>query len=277
MTTTEFFVAPDGARIAWDRAGEGPDVLLVHGIGSSRRRWQGLADELARAGYRALRLDLRGFGESRPALESASDRAMDQLIADLEAFVRDHAEAPVHLVGHSLGGMICQRFTIEHPSSVASLVLASTTSHNGRRASAFARAMQLFSEHGFDHVLSDPALSSEIHIVLREAFLGADPPLEMLKIGLEEPNPSRAFAWKACVDFSAKDRLAEIRCPVLVMHGSADPLIPFRAGELVHEAIPGSEWIEESGAGHSLPTERAETFNRAVLDFIDRARKKRVR
>jgi pimeloyl-ACP methyl ester carboxylesterase len=87
---------------------------------------------------------------------------------------------------------------------------------------------------------------------------------------VEKPNPARANAWRACVGFSEKDRLQQIRCPVLVVHGSGDPLIPFRAGELVHEAIAHSEWIEEPGAGHSLPTERAESFNRAVLDFLKR-------
>jgi pimeloyl-ACP methyl ester carboxylesterase len=226
---------------------------------------------LEAGGFRAIRLDLRGFGESRDALEVASENAMDSLAGDLEALIREHSTGRIHLVGHSLGGMICQRYAVEHPDRLASLVLASTTSHNGRRASAFARAMQLFSEYGFDRVLEDPEHAPEVHAALKEAFLGVEPPLEMLRVGLEQPNPARAFAWRACVDFSMKDRLRELTCPVLVLHGSADPLIPFRAGELVRDAIPNAEWMEESGAGHSLPSERAESFNQSVIDFIRRA------
>ena len=267
MSETRFATVADGTRIAWDESGTGDPVLLVHGLGSSRRRWSVLVPALAEAGYRALRLDLRGFGESSPPERPSG---MDELLSDLEACVEAMQLDRFHLVGHSLGGMLAQRYAVQHPERVRSLVLASTTSHNGRRASAFARAMVLFSEHGFDHVLSD---IPEIRSVLAEAFPGMDePPLEMLRIGVEKPNPARANAWRACVGFSLKDRLSEIGCPVLVMHGSADPLIPFVAGKLVHEAIPGSRFIEESGAGHSLPTERAESFNRAVLEFLSGTR-----
>lgn len=269
MSETRFAQSADGTRIAWDEHGSGEPVVLIHGLGSSRRRWDRLVSALTAAGYRALRLDLRGFGESG---RSSRPSGMQELLADVEAFVRAAGLQRLHLVGHSLGGMIAQHFTIDRPGHVASLALASTTSHNGRRASAFARAMVLFAEHGFDRALNDAALRPEIDRALREAFPGLEPPLEMLRIGMESPNPARADAWRACVGFSAKDRLAEIRCPVLVLHGSADPLIPFRAGELVHRAIPHSEWIEEPGAGHSLPTERAETFQRAVLDFLGSVR-----
>jgi 3-oxoadipate enol-lactonase len=268
MAETRFFESTDGTRIAWDETGEGAPVLLVHGLGSSRRRWERLVPELVGAGHRALRIDLRGFGESGGAERKSG---MDELLSDLCAFVVEAGLERFHLVGHSLGGMVAQRFSVEQPARVRSLVLASTTSHNGRRASAFAQAMTLFAEHGFERVLNDSELRPEIGRVLADAFPGVEPPLEMLRVGVEQPNPARANAWRACVGFSEKDRLAELRCPVLVMHGSADPLIPFRAGQLVHEAIAHSEWIEEPGAGHSLPTERAESFNRAVIDFLARS------
>jgi 3-oxoadipate enol-lactonase len=270
MGETRFFESTDGTRIAWDEAGAGASVVLVHGLGSSRRRWERLVPALVDAGYRALRLDLRGFGESGGAERKSG---MDELVADLGTFVVEAGleRGRFHLVGHSLGGMVAQRFTLEAPERVRSLVLASTTSHNGRRASAFAEAMTLFAEHGFEHVMSDPELRPEIERVLADAFPGVEPPFEMLRVGVEQPNAARANAWRACVGFSAKDRLSEIRCPVLVMHGSADPLIPFRAGQLVHEAIAHSEWREEPGAGHSLPTERAESFNRALIDFLSQS------
>jgi 3-oxoadipate enol-lactonase len=268
MAETRFATGADGTRIAWDETGTGPAVLLLHGLGSSRRRWERLLGELAASGFRAVRLDLRGFGESGGA-ERAS--GMAELVADLDAFVAEVGLARYHLVGHSLGGMLAQLHVLRAPERVQSLVLASTTSHNGRRATAFAEAMVLYAEHGFDRVMSDPELRPRVDAVLAEAFPGMTPPVEMLRIGVESPNPARANAWRACAGFSAKDRLGEIRCPVLVLHGSADPLIPFIAGQLVKGAIPHAEWIEESGAGHSLPTERAESFNRAVIDFIRRA------
>jgi 3-oxoadipate enol-lactonase len=264
---TCFAISRDGTRIAWDRTGSGPEVVLIHGLGSSRKRWDRLVPALADAGFSALRLDLRGFGESGPA---PGPSGMSEMLDDVRALLEGAGLDRFHLIGHSLGGMISQRLTVEQPERVRSLVLASTTSHNGRRASAFARAMVLFSEHGFDRVLSDPELRPRIEPVLREAFPGIDPPLEMLRIGVEQPNAARANAWRACEGFSEKDRLGRVACPVLVLHGSADPLIPLRAGELVRDGIRQAEWIEVAGAGHSLPTERADLFNAAVLDFLAR-------
>jgi len=268
MVETRFFEAPDGTRLAWDEAGSGSPVLLLHGIGSSRRRWDPQFEALSAAGFRVIRLDQRAFGES----EGADQRyGMDRFVADVSAFVEHLRLETLHVVGHSLGAMVAQRYAVDHTACLRSLVLASTTSHNGRRATAFAHIMMLLGERGFDAVLADPALRPEAEQALRDAFPGAPVPIEMLKVGVEKPNPARANAWRACMEFSTKDRLGELRCPVLVMHGSADPLIPFRAGQLVHEAIAHSEWIAFDGAGHSVPRERADEFNRAVLVFLRRA------
>lgn len=264
---TRLLERPDGTRLAWDERGTGPSVVLVHGIGYTRHKWQAQVEALASAGYRVLRFDLRGFGESE-----APERPfeLDDFIGDLVAFADDRALDRFHLVGHSLGGMLAQRYVVEHPARVTSLALASTTSHNGRRATAFARLMVTFGEHGFDAVMHDAALRAEAEAILKEAFSeGVD--LRMLKRGMEERNMARANAWRACIGFSTKDELSRIRCPVLVTHGTADALIPFRAGQLVHEAIEGSEWIAEEGAGHSLPKQRAESFNRALIEFLRRA------
>lgn len=268
MSETRELSTPGGVRIAWDELGSGPSVVLIHGLGSSRRRWRVARQVLSDAGFRALRYDLRGFGESSPA---ERPHGMDELVADLECFVDGVAPGGFHLVGHSLGGMLAQRYAIAHPDRVASLVLASTTSHNGRRASAFAEAMVILSEHGFDAALGDPAERPRLEHALAEAFPGGPPPLDMLRVGLEDPDPARANAWRACIGFSTKGGLGRLSCPVLVMHGSADPLIPFRAGQLIHEAVPASEWLAEDGAGHSLPTQRAESFNRALIDFLRRS------
>jgi 3-oxoadipate enol-lactonase len=250
--------------LAWDSAGDGPAVLLLHGIGSSRRKWDPYVSALTSAGYRAVRFDLRGFGDSQVAPGSIG---MREFVDDLVGFVDGAGLGSFHLVGHSLGGMIAQRYAVEHPSRVLSLALVSTTSHNGRRASAFARLMVTLAEHGFDAVLADPALSAQAEAVLREAF-PSTVPLAMLRRGMERPNLARANAWRACIDFSVKDLLPRIACPTVVAHGTADMLIPFRAGELVAHAIPGARWIVEEGAGHSLPDERFASLSRAILDII---------
>jgi len=262
--TTRFFDVPDGTRLAWDETGDGPTVLFVHGIGYTRRKWEPQIEPVARAGYRVVRFDLRGFGES---VTPDGKYVMDQFLDDLVRFGAGLGVDRLHLVGHSLGGMIAQRYALDHSTHVESLTLVSTTSHNGRRGSAFAKLMVLFAERGFDAVMADRAVRQEAESVLVEAF-GAAVPLSMLRRGLEEPSLSRANAWRACIGFSAKDELSRIACPALVLHGTADTLIPFKAGQLVSEAIPGARFVSEEGAGHSLPKERADSFNRELIDFL---------
>jgi pimeloyl-ACP methyl ester carboxylesterase len=196
---------------------------------------------------------------------------MDDFLEDLVGFADELGLDRVHLVGHSLGGMIAQRYALERPTRVRSLTLVSTTSHNGRRASAFARAMVQLAEHGIDALMANDRLRRSAEEALREAFPDGMP-LAALRRGMERPNAVLANAWRACIDFSTKDHLPRLRCPVLVAHGTADLLIPFRAGELVARAIPGASWVVEEGAGHSLPQERAASFAVALLSFLKNGR-----
>jgi 3-oxoadipate enol-lactonase len=260
---------PDGTQIAWEEAGSGPPVVLVHGLGSHRGRWEVQMPALLAAGFRVIRLDMRGFGESRSALDVY---AMPELLDDLERFVDGVGLDTFHLVGHSLGGMVTLSYAVKHPKRLRSLTAASTTSHNGRRASAFAKVMVWFSEYGLDGAMAREDIRPQIDSALKEAFPMTDePPLDMLRVGLSEPDPSRANGWRACDGFSVVDDVERIECPMLITHGTADPLIPFRCGELLHQARPVAVWVPEEGAGHSITKSRAESFTKNLIDLLQRA------
>lgn len=260
-------VRPDGARISWDVRGRGPCVLLVHGLGSNRRTWREQVDVVAQAGFRVAQLDLRGSGASTPAPEGQG-WGFDELYGDVQAVVAATMPERFHLVGHSLGGMLCQRLALELGPRVCSLALVSTTSHNGRRATSFARAMVELSTGGFAAVWQSPEARGRIEPILAEAFPGMPLPLELLRRGLEQPDHAQASAWRACEEFSTKDELPNLACPVLVAHGTNDPLIPFVAGQRIHELIPDSEWHVEAGAGHGVPSRRASSFNPVLLRLL---------
>lgn len=258
----------DGVGLAWDGSGAGPTVLLVHGLGLNRRRWQAQMDALAAAGFRAVRFDLRGFGDSDMP---PAPYDMATLTDDVEAVADALGLDEFHLVGHSLGGMIAQRFTLDHPGRVRTLTVASTTAHNGRRATAFANAMARLSAEGFDAGVSDPQVRMVIEGVLTQALGDGAPPVEHFRRGLEEPNLAHAYAWAATADFSVKDELPRLPCPLLVLHGTADPLIPFVVGQYIHWVVPGSGWVPLEGAGHSIQVERAQEFSLALVGFLTSA------
>ena len=260
---------PDGTEIAWEEVGAGPPVVFVHGLGSDRARWDVQLPALLDAGFRVIRFDQRGFGESTSARDVYG---LPEFLDDLERFVDGVGLDTFHLVGHSLGGMVTLNYATLHPERLRSLTVASVTSHNGRRASAFARIMVYFSEYGVDGALAREDIRPEIDRTLKEAFPGmAEPPLDMLRPGLSEPDRSRANAWRACDAFSVVDEVDRIACPMLITHGTADPLIPFRCGELLHEARPDAIWVPEEGAGHSVTKSRADSFTKNLLALLQQA------
>lgn len=223
---TRLITVGDGLRLAYDERGSGTPVVFVHGLGLDRRRWDAVVDAVVGRGFRAITYDLRGFGESE---EPAGPFGMDDLVADLERVADELAGRSFHLVGHSLGGMISLAFAVRHPDRLRSLTLASTTAHNGRRASRLARQMAY---------------------------------------ELRDEDPVRAWAWRACEGFSVLEELDRIRCPALVLHGTEDPLMPFAFGEWLDEGLPDSRLTALEGAGHSVQVERAEVFSSELTEHL---------
>lgn len=112
---------PWGRMRVW-RAGRGPIVLAVHGLGGSGRYWRGLAERVD-GGCTIVAPDLAGFGASDPP-DGDIDRSM--LLADLGAVVEAHAPGePLRAVGHSLGGVLAALWTARNVDRVGSLAMAS--------------------------------------------------------------------------------------------------------------------------------------------------------
>lgn len=109
-TTTSSTVTPDGVHIAYEVAGAGPALVLVHGITESRRSWDPLVADLA-TDHTVVALDVRGHGESGPASTYDSRAMAGDVAAVLAALGLDD---PL-VVGHSMGGIVVTAFAAEHP------------------------------------------------------------------------------------------------------------------------------------------------------------------
>ncbi len=274
-------ISPDGLRLAAECSGKGTAVVLVHGLGFGRKRWASQAEMLSNAGFQVLSYDLRGFGDSDPATAKFD---IDVLATDLEAVREAAGLEQFHLVGHSLGGMCAQQYTLAHPERVASLVLASTTSHSGQRGSAYGAALSHLARHGFDKAmeddsfrskvewavefLADPTVRAELNGTISEELPSGERLLRMIKRMTQEADPARSYAWHATVGFTTRARLHEIQCPSMVLHGTKDMIIPYVAGQLLHEGLSGSEWMSFKGAGHNISMECETVFNEALLSFL---------
>jgi 3-oxoadipate enol-lactonase len=116
--------------IAFQIAGdEGLPLVFLHGIGGDAESWRPQLDAFA-GDYRAIAWDMPGYGDSAPLADMTFPALVDAVLALL-----DRLSLPsVHLVGHSLGGMIAQAFALAHPERLRSLTLAATSAAFGKRA-----------------------------------------------------------------------------------------------------------------------------------------------
>src|SRR5215510_2891931 len=136
----------DGLRFHYTQDGQGTDLVLIHGLGGNLRDWDACVPELARH-HRVFRWDVRGFGES----DKPPGPYYPQLFAsDLVQLLRACGVTRAHVAGISMGGVIAQRFALDHPEYVQALILVSTSSEVGPQAhAAWEKTAAVIEQRGF--------------------------------------------------------------------------------------------------------------------------------
>ncbi|HEX6342541.1 alpha/beta hydrolase [Umezawaea sp.] len=269
------FLEHDGGRLAYDVVGEGPLVVLAHGMGDNRAVYREVAALLADAGYRVATVDQRGHGES--SADWASYTRTDSA-GDLLAVVR-HLGGPAVLVGHSFTGGSVTIAAAQEPGSVTAVVeiapftRAQKVAVGGLLSNArYRKGMLLLMGAG---VFRSVGLWKRY---LDHAYPGAKPAgfaghLAALDADLRRPGRMAVLgrmAMSAPTDAGA--RLGDVRCPVLVLEGSLDPdwVDPRAEGEGVVAEMPSGlgrvEVVE--GAGHYPHAQFPDRVAGSVLEFL---------
>lgn len=267
-----------GHRVSYRTAGEGPVVLLIHGITGDSRQWNEIIPQLADR-YTVLAPDLLGHGQSAKPRGDYSLGAYAANLRDL-LVVLGHRRATV--VGHSLGGGIAMQLTYEYPVFCERLVLVDSGGL-GTEVHPLLRAATL---PGSELVL--PLIAhSRLH-VLGEAIeqalgrLGLELGHDMAEMtrgyaSLSDAEARRAFlnTLRAVIDLagqrvSATDRLYLAQLlPTLIIWGRRDPLIPVKHAAVAHRGMPGSRLEIFEGTGHFPQLEQPVRFARVLIDFIE--------
>jgi pimeloyl-ACP methyl ester carboxylesterase len=248
-----------GHRVGFLRAGEGPLIVLVHGITSSSDVWRPVIRELSDR-YTVVAPDLLGHGRSAKPRGDYSLGAYASGIRDLLGVLGYERGTAV---GHSLGGGVAMQFAYQFPEYCERLALISSGGL-GRDVNPLLRAATL---PGSEIVL--PVITSEYALRAGEAVGGAVERLG-LKVGPDIAEFARGYASLADGDaraaflhtlrsvidpggqrVSALDRLylAE-RMPLLILWGKRDPIIPIEHGRYAHALIENSRLVEIEDAGH---------------------------
>lgn len=249
------YVAIAQARVYYEVHGEGPAVVLAHGVGGNHAAWFQQVAVLARS-YRVVTFDHRGFGNSTDPEGQGRSAFVEDLRALLDHLQIDRAA----LVGQSMGGGTCAGFACRYPKRTAALVLADTLQgleevEGNRTLLAQARA----ANEGL----------SQLERVLGEEFRQREPTLSLLYSQIASFNATdrRNLRGSFTPPVSAAD-LSKTQIPILFLVGEHDRLFPPAAVKALQREVTGSFQVEISGAGHSVYFERPIEFNDSVLSFL---------
>jgi pimeloyl-ACP methyl ester carboxylesterase len=247
----------DGGQIAYDVAGEGPLVVLAHGMGDSRRSYREVAAHLVGSGFRVARMDLRGHGESSAGWGSYT---RTDAAGDIIALIRALG-GPAVVVGHSFSGGAATIAAALAPELVTRIVELGPFTRAQRldlkSMGSNARYRKGMSLLMGANVFRSVGLWKRYleHAVPGDRPAGFDAHVAGIEADLRRPGRMAAvieMGRSAPTDAGAK--LAEIRCPALVLMGTLDPDWPSPAaeGEGVVAKMPAGlgrlEMID--GAGH---------------------------
>jgi len=247
-----------------ERRGEGPDVLLLCGLGDPAEAWQPQLDGLSDR-YRLTTFDNRGVGRTPLSGGPLSPAAMaDDAASLLQALGIESA----HVAGFSMGSAIAQELALRHAGIVRSLVLVSTYA----RADALFRAQLELWRWLAEVAPSERALFEAIFTWVYTPRAHADGSVDQIveeALAFPDQQPLDAFQAHvdACLAHDTTDRLAEISVPTLVVAGELDILLPPRLGEAVAAAIPGARFELWPGEAHQPFQEVPDEFNTRLDDF----------
>lgn len=234
---------------------------MLHGLGNDHHMWDADVAEFS-AFHRVLRPDVRGFGRS----DKPPGPYSTLMFAEDLAAILDAEGLPVaHLLGHSMGGVIAQRFALEYPSRVSSLTLASTSSEVGdKAAAAWHRLADFVEHHGFDDRTADASRAVSPSFARR----CPDAVAELARRNAANDPQGYAAAARAVGDFNFTPELTGVCVPVLILQGLDDQLTPPGGSVKMSRVLPQSRLLLVAEAGHNLPLEQPTLFRASVLAFL---------
>lgn len=256
-------------EIAYSIDGSGEPVVLIGGFTMVKESWELQVVELARH-FCVITFDNRGVGETTVPSEpfTIADMAADT-VRLMDALGIDSA----HIFGVSMGGLIAQVLGLDYPDRIKKVALGCTT-HGGRHAVQPEKAvMAALTQAADPNISAEEAVRNKVPVELSERFIREEPEGVEQFVGLAlqySPTPEGAAGQMGALSvFNVKRRLGEICCPVLVITGSEDRMMPPDNSKLLADMIPGAELYMVEGAGHSFFFEKPDEVNRVLIDFFE--------
>ena len=272
MTETASTCTVNGYRLAYHSAGSGEVVLLVHGITTYSFIWRRIVPLLADR-YRVISIDLLGCGDSGKPLDIPY--SLPRHAELLRDFIREQGISPVHLVGHDIGGGICQVFAVNHPEMLTDIVMVNSVGHD------FWPVQPIIAMR--TPIIRQLAMATldigAFRLVIRRGLYHKDRLDETLMELFWQPMRTRegrrAFLHFAdCLNnrhlVEIESDLRRLALPALIIRGDGDVYLSSAIAEKLHDDIPGSRLVRIATGGHFIQEDEPEMVADALLRFYRR-------
>jgi pimeloyl-ACP methyl ester carboxylesterase len=254
--------------VTFDEHGEGHPLLLIPGIGLTRFTWWKQIGPLSRK-LRVLNIDNRDAGDS--ALGRAPYTIAD-MAEDVAGVIENLHLGPTYVMGWSMGGFIALELTVRHPALVKKLILVATSAGGPTKVLPAPEIGALLLPNESEDIETRERrayalLSGQGYTLAHPEDLD-----QWVRNAKAKPMAPEAYQRQLTAVMTwggVSDRLAQgLAAPTLVIHGDADPLVPYANGQHLAAHIPNAKLSTYPGVGHLVPIDAADRLNREVSEFL---------
>ena len=255
-----------GRRIYYDLSGpeNGQVVCFTHSLASDGGMWAEQLTPLLAAGYRVLRLDMRGHGGSDPV---SGDYTMAALADDVAVSLDFLGIERVQYIGLSIGGMIGQAFAIAHGRRLISAMLCDTSPQTPPGAQgAWAPRIEAVKKANSLAPLADPTMERWF----TDAYKPRNPGRwKQIQSTIAGTTPAGYLGCAAAIlNFDFTPKLPSLKIPALVICGALDEGTPPAGNKKIAELVPGARYEEIANARHFPNVEHPDVFNKIMLGWL---------
>ncbi len=258
-------ILANGINLNVQKIGEGPALILIHGLASSMGLWA-MLDQAKLEGHTIISYDLRGHGASeRPA----GAHTLSKHVADLSGLMDVLGIDKADLIGHSLGGMIALELAATMPDKVRSLTLVSSAVAFPQPTRDALFEMASSASFGGMNAIVDKLVS----LSFSAAFQESNPKVvQTIRHGIKSSDAaSIAAACRMVAKIDLQSRLALIKCPTEIIVGEQDELSSPALSGALHSGISGSSLHLIADCGHAAPVEQPTAVTGYIAELVNRA------
>ena len=246
----ERFIVANGLRVGYDAVGTGPPLVLLHGASSTGREDFGAQLPRLRQAFTCYLPDARGH--ARTTYDAANGLALDDLVADLAAFVDGLELASFDLIGFSMGAAAALAYAVESPARLRSLVLVGAATEREPRTSVIRHLADVARIERQDPAWAAALARRHDPFQGEGAWRRLMPAIVAFVAGQVPPTPAE---------------LRRVEVPTLVVVGDRDPVVPVPQAVALARQLPDARLFVVPGCGHEVPAKRPGLFLEGLTGF----------